>query len=155
MLPPVDELFSQYGAAVFRRCRQMLRNDALAEDAVQEVFVRVLQKRESFRGDASVFTWLYRVATTYCLQQLRNAKRRDAKLEGLAVEASVTEAPVERLSVRRVLDETDEALQAILYMRFIDGMTLDEVAEVAQLTRKTVARHIELFNEKARTTLDA
>ena len=91
-LPSVEELFVRYGATVFRRCRQLLGNDAAAEDATQEVFIRVLDRIDSFRGEATPLTWIFGIATLHCLQQLRNRGTQLTKLEAFAAEPEGTSA---------------------------------------------------------------
>jgi RNA polymerase sigma-70 factor (ECF subfamily) len=148
-------LFDKYSGTIFRRCRKLLRNEEQAKDAVQEVFLRAWNKRDTFRGDCSPLTWLYRIATTYCLQQLRNDKRRRDILQKLLTEnhphggLSLEES----LAVNQTLDSTDEKLQHIAFYRYIDGMSMEEVAEVTGYSRKTIARKLSKFNKHARKKL--
>ena len=71
-LPSTSELFERYGRLVYVRCRQILGEDEAA-DAVQEVFMKVVEKRSMFRGDSKPSTWLYGIASLHCLQRLRNS----------------------------------------------------------------------------------
>ncbi|MET0400964.1 MAG: sigma factor, partial [Cystobacter sp.] len=65
------ELYTAYGGSVYGRCRYLLKDATKAEDATQEVFARVLQQPESLRTQGSPLAWLMKVATHYCLNQLR------------------------------------------------------------------------------------
>jgi len=150
-LPPSAEIFERHGAAVYRRCKAMLGDEASARDAVQEVFLKVHVQRGSFRGDASPFTWLYSVATTHCLQQLRNAKLRAGKLESLGREpAPEGVAPDERLRAMALLEGFPIEVQQIVYLRHVDGLDLEEVSSVTQLSTKTVSRKLRDFAERSR-----
>jgi len=71
----VDELYRQYGPMVIRRCRQLLRDEDQALDAAQDVFVRLLERRDRLRDDYPS-SLLYRMATNLCLNRIRDAKRR-------------------------------------------------------------------------------
>jgi RNA polymerase sigma-70 factor (ECF subfamily) len=62
-----ERLFVNYGPRVYRLARRLLGNDADAEDAAQDTFVQVLRKLPTFRGEASLPTWLYRVAVNAAL----------------------------------------------------------------------------------------
>jgi RNA polymerase sigma-70 factor (ECF subfamily) len=148
-------LFERHGAAVYRRCLALLRHDELARDAVQEVFVRVVAQLGRFRGQSSALTWLYSVATLHCLQQLRNHRRRDGKLAGLQAAGEPPPSPAveDRLTVAALLEGAEPALQQIVVLRLIDGMTADEVAEVTGLSRKTVTRKLQGFIAAARARL--
>lgn len=73
----IAELHRAHGALVLRRCQTLLKDREAAADAAQEVFVRVIEKIDRFRGEASPVTWVYRIATNVCLDELRRrAKRR-------------------------------------------------------------------------------
>lgn len=144
-------LFDRHGAYVVRRCRQLLGPSEDALDAAQEVFLRALAARERFRGDAEPLTWLYRIATTYCLQQIRNGRRRAAKLELVVPPEEDGGADLEtKLDAERLLAALDEDVQAIVVYRFVDGMTLAEVADVAGVSRRTVQNKIDRAREIAR-----
>src|SRR5688572_21479182 len=66
-------LYARFGALIYARCRQILRDDAAAEDATQDVFVRLVQSGLSL-DDASMVRWLNRVTTNLCLNRLRDGK---------------------------------------------------------------------------------
>lgn len=156
MTASVTELFESHGDTVYRRCLQMLRNPAAAADATQEVFMRVMQKRETFAGRSSIGTWMYAIATTYCLQQLRNQRRRGEKHDQIKEASSERHdaPPVPlRVTLQRILDEVDPVTQQIVYLRHIDEMTLEEVADVVMLSRKTVQQRLDAFRHSAQHTL--
>jgi len=71
-----QQLYEQYGPAVYRICLRFLNHQAEAEDAVQEIFIKVYHSMDQFRGQAKLSTWLYRIAINHCLNQQRNQKRR-------------------------------------------------------------------------------
>lgn len=154
-LPPTRVLFERHGAMVFRRCFGILRNEDEAKDAVQEVFVNVLERRSQFRGDSSPSSWLYGAATLHCLQQLRNRSRREQKLEEHGRLAAEPAGPLldERLTLEHLLAVESNELRLMLYCRYVDDLSLEEVALVVGRTRKTVAQHIQTFLEQARARL--
>lgn len=76
--PQMDALFRTYRRRVYRQCLRMLRNEADAEDMTQEVFLRLLQKVHTFRGESSFSTWLHRLTRNLVLMELRKQGRRPA-----------------------------------------------------------------------------
>src|SRR5690348_9660792 len=74
-------LVRRHHPGVATLCRSMLGDDAAADDAAQDVFLKAHRSLKSFRGDAKLSTWLYRVATNRCLDLLRAAGR--AKTQSL------------------------------------------------------------------------
>lgn len=154
-LPSTSELFERYGRLVYVRCRQILGEEEAA-DAVQEVFMKVVEQRAGFRGEAQPSTWLYGIATLHCLQRLRNQKRRRDKLAE-ASELWPTDtgagAADERISLTRLLAEQSEELRLMVYLRCVDELTTDEVATIVGRSRKTVGKHVSAFLAGARSTL--
>jgi len=140
---------------VYVRCRQIL-GEAEAADAVQEVFMKVVEKRAAFRADSSPSTWLYGIATLHCLQTLRNRERRQQKLAEAAASWPTDTGPSladERISLQRLLAVESDDLRLMVYLRCVDELTVDEVATVVGLSRKTVGKRVNLFLEAARGAL--
>jgi RNA polymerase sigma-70 factor (ECF subfamily) len=151
----ISELFERHGAAVFRRCRQMLGQEAAARDAVQEVFMRALNQQHRLNELTSPFGWLYAIATAHCLQQLRNERRRAGKLSLANDAPPQAPPPDEKLRFLALLEDFPEDVQQIAYLRHVDGLRLEEIAEVTGLSTKTISRKLERFVEGSRVALDA
>jgi RNA polymerase sigma-70 factor (ECF subfamily) len=71
-----EALFRRYGAAVSRQAMTLLGNEAEAEEVMQDVFLTLYEKAHTFRGDAALSTWLYRLTANAALSRLRRRKRR-------------------------------------------------------------------------------
>src|SRR5579859_3976212 len=71
-----DELLRRYRTPLVKYLCRMVRDEALAEDLAQEVFLRVYKARHRYRADARFTTWLYRIATNLALNAIRDAKGR-------------------------------------------------------------------------------
>jgi len=154
-LPSAALLFERYGAMVHRRCRDILGREEAALDATQDVFLRVLEKGHLFRGESAPSTWLYAMATLYSLQRLRDRVAHQAKLDALAAATrTALGAPVEdRLSLFKLLERQPDEVRLIVYLRYVDEMTMDEVAEIVGYSRKTVAHRVQDFLASARREL--
>jgi RNA polymerase sigma-70 factor, ECF subfamily len=105
-------LYEQNGAGIYRVCLRFLNNQAEAEDAVQEIFIKAYQSIALFRGQAKLSTWLYRIAVNYCLnQQRKNRWRSWLTLEFLddrhSTSVEIDENPQQRLES----DETERIVQ--------------------------------------------
>ena len=72
----LERLMAQYGTALLRMCCLYLRDYSLAEDAVQETFLKAYARLDSFRGDCSEQTWLMKIAINTCRDMLRSAWMR-------------------------------------------------------------------------------
>ena len=70
----LEALYRSYGALVKRRARGILGDEQEAQDAMQEVFVRVIAAMGEFRGQSQPSTWLYRITTNLCLNRIRDSR---------------------------------------------------------------------------------
>ena len=73
-------VYKQHAAAMFTLCRRMVGDDARARELLQDVFVRAWERLTGFRGESSLTTWLHRLGANVVLEQLRSAKREDARM---------------------------------------------------------------------------
>ena len=156
-------LYDQYGALVYRRCRSLTGNDEDAYDLMQESFMRLVINAESLNGTASPLTWLYRVSTNLCLNRMRDARARAKKLQtpdaaatqlpGMSAFAGID--PERRKLVTSLLLRVDDETRAIVIYYFVDELTLDEIAELVELSVPTVRKRIQHFQGASRRLLDA
>ena len=149
-------LYRDYGPVVFRRCLRLLRNREAAQDATQEVFVRLVRNMERLEDRGGALPWIYRVTTNHCLNVLRNAGRRGegALLPDLeADDRSATEAMPDRLLAQEILQRFDASTQAVVVGVFVDGMEREEVAATLGISKRTVSRRLERFLSSSRRFL--
>jgi RNA polymerase sigma-70 factor (ECF subfamily) len=150
------QLFERHGALVYRRALRLLGSRADAEEATQEVFVRVMRGLDRFEGRSQVTTWLYHLTTNYCLNLIRDrARRRELLEEHAGVQAAQDPAPAaEWLTMRRLLARADELQARAAVYVFVDGMSHDEAAELLSVSRRTVGNLLERFVAWARQQPD-
>lgn len=147
----LDEVFAKHGPAVYRRARRLLGNHADAEEAAQEVFIRALRGAESFQGQSQVTTWLYRITTHYCLNLIRDRKRRRELFEQNVMHEPQGEpaSPGDLVLLRRLLAEADEEQARVAVYVYMDGMSHEEAAEILGVSRRTVGNLLVRFQEWA------
>ncbi len=143
-----EALFRKYQTYVYNVSLGMLGNGDDAADVTQEAFLRLHRNLDSFRGDASFSTWLYRVAVNLCITEIR--KRGRTKWEYLddvahgddAVlldipgpdPAELLELDEERQIVHRVLNTLPPDYRAIMVLRHFQQLAYEEIAEVLSLS---------------------
>ena len=133
----------------------MILGDAAdAEDAMQEVFVKAMKALETFRGDSSPTTWLYRISTNHCLNMIRSKKRLRLRLEQKAKDPlPLSNVPAERMEaatlVRELLPLFDRRTQQMAIYCFVDGMSQEEVAIQVGASVPTVRKYLKAFVEKS------
>jgi RNA polymerase sigma-70 factor (ECF subfamily) len=147
----IERIYREYGAMVRRRCLSILGNPHDAEDAMQEVFIRVLRSIGAFRGQSSPATWLYRIATNICLNRIRDARNRE-RLDKEVLEPAEPTDPVEswpRDLALRVMAGFDEATRETVVYAAVEGMTYDEIAQVMGCSLSLVRKRVARFKDKA------
>ncbi len=143
-------VYRRYGDLVLGRCRMLLRNEADAQDAMQEVFLKLHRFADAFRGESSVTTFLYRVTTTTCLNRLRTLRRRpEDPMAELPEPPPAGDSLLDALALRQLLDlllrdQDDRTQQCVIY-HFVDGMTHDEIGELLAITGAAVRKRIATF----------
>ncbi|MCC7380353.1 MAG: sigma-70 family RNA polymerase sigma factor [Deltaproteobacteria bacterium] len=148
-------LYRDYGPVVYRRARSLLASDEEAKDVMQEVFVRVISSGDGFRGEGPVLHWMYRITTNICLNRLRSRRRHPAVSEPEAILRQLADPhdAVDRHAVVEVLGRMDQLTQTLAVHHYVDGMKMEEVADLVGVSKKTVGRKLARFREKARRLL--
>lgn len=148
--PEIAALFERYGSMVLRRCRRMLRDEAMAEDAAQDVFVQFLRNRERLTSEYPS-SLLYRIATNHCLNLLRDRRRRSPHVEAWLAEVAEWEDPSSRLEARSILGKLfgrhQESTRTMAVMHLLDGMSLEEVAAETGLSVSGVRKRLRGLRE--------
>jgi len=152
----VTRLYRELGPVVYRRCLRLLGDRAAAEDATQEVFVKLMRDMDRLSDRETVLPWVYRVAMNHCLNVRRDARRRgqDSLVEDLDVVPDArtggADSYPERQLAQAVLSRFDEETQAVAVGVLVDGMEHEEIAAVLGINRRTVSRKLTRFLENAR-----
>ena len=154
----IAELYERYAPAIYARCRRLLGSSAAGRDALQESFVRVLQRHRTLEPGEQTLRYLYKTATNVCINQLRQRSVRDRAVvqltAQLAARPSRQPALADREFVKMLLDQCDETAVGVAVMHFVDGMTQVEVAEALGITRRTVYNRIRQIERLAGALLD-
>jgi RNA polymerase sigma factor (sigma-70 family) len=144
----VASLYERHSRMVFRRARELLRDDDAAEDATQEVFMRVIRAGGDVPSEPTPTAWLYRVVSNLCLNRLRDQQRRAALLaEHHAQPGVVPPFGEDRVVVASILREVPAEIQEAAVYFFVDEMTYDEIARVTGASRRTVGNRLAAFRD--------
>jgi RNA polymerase sigma-70 factor (ECF subfamily) len=164
-IAPFEALMRQYNPRLFRVARSILKDEAEAEDALQEAYIQAYRKMADFRGDAEMGTWLTRIVINQALMQLRRRRRErivvpfnnqgsDQDAQEVDVADARAESPSDitlRAEVRRMIerriDELPVAFRTVFVMREVEEMTVHETAECLGIPDATVRTR--LFRARA------
>jgi RNA polymerase sigma-70 factor (ECF subfamily) len=154
-----EALYRRYGPMVLRRCRSLLRDEELASDAMQDVFVQLLRKRHELHGKYPS-SLLYRMATNHSLNLLRRGGRRrlvhnEELLENLPG-ASEPEAEVEaRDTLERVFAGERESTRTIATLRHVEGLSLEDTAREVGMSISGVRKRLDGLRRRSLALLTA
>lgn len=148
-------LMRRYNQTLYRTARSILKDDAEAEDAVQEAYMHAYGAMEKFRGEAKLATWLVRIVANESLGRLRKRSRRAEVIELNGEQNSETsevnvnedspeqpEQIAQRAQMRRLieakLDLLPDAFRTVFVLRALEEMTVEEVAVCLAIPQATV-----------------
>ncbi|HEX9902377.1 MAG TPA: sigma-70 family RNA polymerase sigma factor [Acidobacteriota bacterium] len=149
----VEEYYLRYAPMVLRRCRRMLGNEERARDALQEVFIRLLTHQTRLRhGYPS--SLLFRMATNICLNMIRDQRTtssldRDPLLEDIAAAEDSEPRAVFKDLLGKVFGKEKPSTREMVYLHYVDGMTLREVARETGFSVSGVRKRIQEFRSRA------
>jgi RNA polymerase sigma-70 factor (ECF subfamily) len=150
-----EVLMRRHNRTLFRTARAILRDDAEAEDALQDAYLQAYKGIGSFRGEAKLSTWLARIVANEALMRVRRRARRAeiVPLRPEAAEAEIyqiadtnmndtPEISAQRAEMRRLLEAQIDLLpddfRAVFVLRAVDEMSVEDTAEALGIPAATV-----------------
>lgn len=133
-----ERLYRTHGQRIFALCLRMTADRGIAEELVQDVFVRAWQKLDSFRGDAAFGTWLHRVAVNIVLsRRQQDGVRRERTVED---DTSIDAAPArsvpvgDRLDLEAAIAQLPTGARRIFVLHDVEGYTHEEIGDLLGIT---------------------
>lgn len=165
------EIMQIHNQRLYRIARSVLRNDAEAEDAVQEAYVRAFTHLDGFRGESRLGTWLSRIVMNEALGQLRKRPTgRDISLtEAREYKADIipfplnagSENPEQTMAQREILrlveqatDTLPDIYRTVFIARVIEGMSIEETAVLLDIKAKTIKTRLHRARQMLHDQLD-
>lgn len=129
-----EELLDLYGNRLLKTCYLMLNNREEAEDAVQETFMRVFKNIHSFKGQSSLYTWIYSIGLNICRDMLKRRKYDYSYEEYIVGEEESPEEIVLEKIHRELLREKLFSLpliyKEVLVLYYFEGLSIKEIGQV-------------------------
>jgi RNA polymerase sigma-70 factor, ECF subfamily len=159
-------IMKTHNQRLYRIARGVVRNDAEAEDIVQEAYVRAFTHLESFRGDASLGTWLSRIVINEALGRLRKRRRTVAMPENPQAEIiqfplNPSDDPERTMAQRQILqmveratDSLPDVYRMVFVARVIEGLSIEETSELLGVRPQTVKTRLHRARALLRKALD-
>ena len=167
----LEQMMRRHNRTLFRTARAILRDDAEAEDALQEAYMSAYRSMGTFRGEAKLSTWLVRIVVNEALARRRKQVRRAEILpiRGSGIEERVFEAEsglplqeepdamAERSQMRRLLeskiDALPEAFRSVFMLRGVEELSVEETAAALGIPEATVRTRFSRARSQLREAL--
>lgn len=151
-------LYSRYASKIYGKCLAILKDETLAEDATQEIFMKIFLNLSRFEEKAKFSTWIYSITYNFCIDYLRRKNKQDNIFSDDEIEKAPDipdDIPDEALiemevkQLKNVLDNMPVGDKAILLMKYQDDMSIKEIASVLEKSESAVKMKIKRAKEKA------
>lgn len=142
----IEKILEAYGDRVLKLCFIQLGNREEAEDATQEVFLKLYRNINKYNGESELYTWVYRITINTCLDNLK--KRNKFKFEDLSLYLDYISSSKEvediilrnltSINLRRALMKVQEKYRVLLYMFYFEEMKISDIASILNENENTV-----------------
>jgi len=159
-------IIKTHNQLLYRIARGVVRNDAEAEDIVQEAYVSAFAHLDAFRGDSSLATWLSRIVINEALGRLRKGKRMVAMPENpeaqiIRFPLNPSDDPERTMAQRQILalveratDSLPDVYRTVFVARVIEGLSIEETADLLGVKPETVKTRLHRARALVRKALD-
>jgi|GEM_PF-218662 len=164
-----EMLHQQYYKALWATAYQVVHDDAMAEDVVQEAFLKAFKKFKSFKGNSKFSTWMYRITMNQAYDTIRKTQRRTKRLGLFPIqndeEDTLIEAVDERTgadaaqegdlhdAIRGALDSLNPEQRGVVELRLIQGFSTEETAKILKCKKGTVLSRLYYSCQKLKEVL--
>jgi RNA polymerase sigma-70 factor (ECF subfamily) len=153
-----EVLATSAGDRLYAVARLVVRDAALAEDAVQEALVRAWQRLPSLRDPDRFDAWLYRLVVNACADQGRQRRRWSQQVRPIPVEASISDdtgSVADRELLERAFRRLKPEQRAVVVLHHYSGFTAAEIARILEIPEGTARSRLHYATEAMRAALEA
>ena len=169
----LDELYRDYKDRIEGFIRRMVRDTALAQDLTQETFIRAQKGLKDFRGEASISTWLFRIANNLCLDHLRKEKGKGMMVDFFeyldnldygAEESGKSEESDQQVHlleqremsecVQEFVDRLPETYRSVMVLYYLEGFSIEEIAGILGTSSVSIRVRLHRGREELKTLLE-
>lgn len=153
-------LYDRYSNKVYAKCISMLKDEMMAEDAVQDIFMKVLLNLSKFKMTARFSTWLYSITYNFCIDNIRRKKKERnfvtdvediGNLEGIQIEDDDQDILATNvLQMKKILETMKVADKAVLLMKYQDDLSIKDMTGILDLSESAIKMKIKRAKEKFR-----
>ena len=133
-----NSIVDTYSERLYWHVRRFLCSHEDTNDLLQDIFIKIWSSLSSFRGDAQIYTWLYRIATNETLNHLKKIRRENAislDAEGQLLASRIDEDPyfngdALQRELHKAIQQLPEKQRLVFNMRYFDELKYEDIAEI-------------------------
>lgn len=147
------KIYADYSPKIHRLCLGYTGDSMMADDLLQEIFIKVWQNYEKFRGESQISTWIYRIAMNTCLQHLRSDKSKyktDIDKTAILREEETDEKEQQIQLLYKCISELSEADRVIITL-LLEEVPYNEIAEVTAISEGNLRVKIHRIKQQLST----
>lgn len=150
-------LYKRYAGKVFGKCISLLKDEGLAQDATQDIFIKVYTNLSRFNEKSKFSTWLYSITYNYCIDFIRRKKKiKNIFSEDIENAPDIIEdiednelLQMEVGKLKIVLEEIPPGDKAVLLMKYQDDMSIKDISATLEKTESAIKMKIKRAKHKA------
>ena len=152
----IRQMIDEHQTSLLRMCYLYLHDVQLAEDAVQETFLKAYRTLEQFRGEASAKTWLTRIAMRTCCDMRRSFwfRRMDRRFTPEMLPDQPQEADEDETALTLAVMNLPKKAREVILLYYYQDMNMSEIADALGVTQPTVSYRLKRAREKLRQELE-
>lgn len=150
----IEYYYKKYSPMVYRRCKQLLYDHDMAKDAMQEVFVQLIQKQSAITMEYPS-SLLYRIASNISLNMIRAQKRRvevshdDDLVQKIVMDDSIASVMDAQSLLTKIFKREKPSTKLIALYHFVDGMSLEQTAKEVKMSVSGVRKRLRLLKRSS------
>jgi len=153
-------IYKRYSGKIFGKSLSLLKSESEAEDATQDIMMKILMNMSKFSGKSRFSTWIYSITYNYCIDYLRRKKKDpsiyvDDFIENLDVQEDIEDTFLLEMNVKRlkvILEDIPTGDKTILLMKYQDEMSIKEIGSILNKSESAIKMKIKRAKQKFRKT---
>ena len=151
----VRSMMDAYQSRLYWHIRRLIVDHDLAQDVLQDTFIKAYQNFHQFKQDSQLYTWLYRIATNESLQQLNKLKKMqkseegsDFHLQNLVAENVSAEADEIQILLQKAIQSLPEKQKLVFTLRYYDDLPYEEISKIVDMSVGTLKTNYHYAKQK-------
>ena len=148
-------MMDAYQSRLYWHIRRLIVDHDLAQDVLQDTFIKAYQNFHQFKQDSQLYTWLYRIATNESLQQLNKLKKMqkseegsDFHLQNLVAENVSAEADEIQILLQKAIQSLPEKQKLVFTLRYYDDLPYEEISKIVDMSVGTLKTNYHYAKQK-------